>query len=111
MYMSSTLWPCGWRRWGRGGKLEPLPIKQLLDMAVSTDCFYIVPEVLNDFRLGRFYAKNGFIPEVEHVPDSVIELLDFEQLGRKTRIAEGGVYTERARLRDALSLVVVIVQE
>ena len=59
------------------------------------DCFHVVPEALNDSQLGYFYAKNGFIPEVEQVPDSVFELLDFEQLGRKARVAEGGVYTKQ----------------
>ena len=77
-----------------GGKQEKLPTKQLLDLAASVDCCHVVPEALNDSQLGYFYAKNGFIPEVEHVPDSVFDLLDFEQLGRKARIAEEGVYTE-----------------
>ena len=78
-----------------GGKQERLPIKQLLDLTASVDCFHVVPEALNDSQLGYFYAENGFIPEVEHVPDSVFKLLDFEQLGRKARVAERGVYTKQ----------------
>ena len=77
-----------------GKEQEILPIKQLLDLAASVDCCHVVPEALNDSQLGRFYAENGFIPVVDSVPDSVFELLDFEQLGRKARIAEKGVYTE-----------------
>ena len=77
-----------------GQKRKTLPVKKILDLAASVDCCHVVPEALNDSQLGRFYAENGFIPEVEHVPDSVFDLLDFEQLGRKARIAEEGVYTE-----------------
>ena len=78
-----------------GGQQEKISTRKLLDLAASVDCFHVVPEALNDSQLGYFYAKNGFIPEVEHVPDSVFELLDFEQLGRKARVAEGGVYTKQ----------------
>ena len=54
-----------------------------------------VADALNDAQLGRFYAENGFVPEVEHLPDKVFELLDFEKIGREARIGEGGVFTEK----------------
>ena len=47
----------------------------------------------DDTRLGRFYAANGFIPEVEGMPDKAFELLDFKRLGRRIRQAEGGIFT------------------
>ena len=74
---------------------ELLTIADFLTYANSTDCCHVVPEALDDSQLGRFYAENGFIPEVEHIPDSAFELLDFEQLGRQARIAEEGVHTKR----------------
>ena len=48
----------------------------------------------DDARLGRFYAANGFIPEVEGMPDKAFELLDFKRLGRRIRQAEGGIFTQ-----------------
>ena len=44
-----------------GGKL---PVQRLLDLAYSTDCCHVVADVLNYSQLGRFYADNGFVPEV-----------------------------------------------
>lgn len=68
-------------------------LSRLIDLAYSTDCCHVVGEALNDSQLGRFYAENGFIPEVIGVPDSIFELLDFEQLGRKARMEEHGIFT------------------
>jgi len=66
-----------------------------MSLAQNVDCCHVVDEALNDSQLGRFYAENGFIPEVEKVPDEIFELLDFEMLGRKARIGEGGVFTKK----------------
>lgn len=75
-------------------KYGPIRISTMIDLAYSTECCHVL-DVTTDAQLGRFYAENGFIPDVESVPDSIFELLDFEQLGRKARIEEGGVFTER----------------
>ena len=72
----------------------PMSVADLLTYANSTDCCHVVGEARNDSQLGRFYAENGFIPDIEAVPDSIFELLDFEQLGRKARVAEGGIFTK-----------------
>lgn len=69
-------------------------IPRLIDLAHSTDCCHVVGEALNDSQLGRFYAENGFIPEVIGIPDEIFELLDFEMLGRKARMGEHGVFTQ-----------------
>ena len=53
------------------GEQGAFTIKQLLDLAASVDCCHVVPDAANDSELGRFYAENGFIPEVDHVPDTV----------------------------------------
>lgn len=74
-------------------KYGPISISTMIDLAYSTDCCHVV-EVTTDAQLGRFYAENGFIPAVESVPDSIFELLDFEQLGRKARVEEGGIFTD-----------------
>lgn len=73
----------------------PITMQKLCDLAVSVDCCHVVGEALNDSQLGRFYAENSFVPEVENLPDAVFELLDFEKIGRQARLGEGGVFTER----------------
>lgn len=71
-----------------------IQIPRLIDLAYSTDCCHVVSGALNDSQLGRFYAENGFIPEVESVPDSIFEMLDFERIGREARLGEHGVFSE-----------------
>ena len=51
-------------------------------------------EARSPSQLGRFYAENGFVPEIESLPDSVFELLDFELIGRRAQQGEGGVFTD-----------------
>ena len=53
-------------------------------------------DALNDRQLGRFYAENGFVPEVENLSDEAFNLLDFEQIGRKMRKGEDGTFVERS---------------
>ena len=72
----------------------PMSVADIFTYANSIDCCHVVGEARNDSQLGRFYAENGFIPDIEAVPDSIFELLDFEHLGRRARVAEGGVFTK-----------------
>ena len=73
-----------------------LSLQRLLDLAYSTDCCYVAGDVLNYSQLGRFYAENGFVPEVENLSDEAFELLDFEQIGRKMKSGEDGTFVERS---------------
>ena len=72
-----------------------LSLRRLLDLAYSTDCCYVAGDVLNYSQLGRFYADNGFVPEVENLSDEAFDMLDFEQIGRKMDLGEDGVFVER----------------
>ena len=72
-----------------------LSIQRLLDLAYSTDCCHVV-DALNDGQLGLFYADNGFVPEVENLSDEAYDLLDFEQIGRKMRKGEDGIFVDRS---------------
>lgn len=64
----------------------------LQDLAVSakTDCYHVV-EAADDAQLGRFYAENDFVPELEGISDAVFEMLDFAGIGRTMRCGENGV--------------------
>lgn len=79
-------------------------ILRLIDLAYSTDCCHVVGKALNDSQLGRFYAENGFIPEVETVPEEIFELLDFALLGRKARMEEHGVFTSQGYVTQSEDL-------
>lgn len=72
-----------------------LTIQRLLDLAYSVDCCHVVPEVRDDAALGRFYVENDFLPELEKVPDKVLEMLDYAKIGRTMRQGESSVITPR----------------
>ena len=70
-----------------------ITMQELRDLAVSAgaDCCHVV-DVADDAQLGRFYAENDFVLELEGVPDAVFEMLDFAKIGKALRTGEGGVY-------------------
>ena len=74
-------------------KIDELTIQRMLDLAYSVDCCHVVPEVRDDAALGRFYVENDFLPELEKVPDKVLELLDYEKIGKTMRQGENSVIT------------------
>ena len=76
-------------------KNQTIPISRLIDLAYSTSCVHVAGEALNDAQLGRFCLENGFLPELEGLPDRVLDLLDFERIGREHRQANGGVLVRR----------------
>lgn len=71
-----------------------ITVPRLIDLAASADCCHILPEVITDEELGRFYADNGFLPELEHLPDNLYNALDYGKIGHEQRTAEGGVFTD-----------------
>lgn len=73
-------------------KQESITLKRLRDLTESVDCCHVVESVVSDGQLGRFYAENGFVPEVEGMSDAAFELLDFEKVGKMARMGECGVY-------------------
>ena len=66
-------------------------LARLCDLADNLH-LYNFANASDDEQLGKFYVENDFIPEMENAPDSVIEKLDFEKIGREMREVEGGVY-------------------
>ena len=70
-----------------------ITLQDLRDLAVSakTDCYHVV-EAADDAQLGRFYAENEFIPELDGVSNEVFEMLDFAGIGRMIRCSENGVF-------------------
>ena len=72
-----------------------ITLQDLRDLAVSakTDCYHVV-EVADDAQLGRFYAENDFVPELDGVSNEVFEMLDFAGIGRMMRCSENGVFVD-----------------
>ena len=70
-----------------------ITLQDLRDLAVSakTDCYHVV-DAADDAQLGRFYAEDGFIPELDGISDGVFKMLDFARIGKALRTGEGGVY-------------------
>lgn len=72
----------------------PMSVSDLLTYANSTDCCHVVSEATDDATLGRFYAENGFVPELDDLPDIVFEKLDFAKIGKEMRTSEWGIFTK-----------------
>ena len=70
-----------------------ITLQDLRDLAVSakTDCYHVV-DAADDAQLGRFYAENEFVPELDGISDEVFEMLDFASIGRMMRHGENGVF-------------------
>ena len=70
-----------------------ITLQDLRDLAVSakTDCYHVV-DAADDAQLGRFYAENEFIPELDGVSNEVFEMLDFAGIGRMMRQGENGIF-------------------
>ena len=70
-----------------------ITLQDLRNLAVSakTDCYHVV-DAADDAQLGRFYAENDFVPELDGISDEVFEMLDFAGIGRMMRCSENGVF-------------------
>ena len=71
-----------------------LTMQDLRDLAISAgaDCCHVVGAT-SDAELGRFYAENGFMEELDGLSDGVFEMLDFGKIGKALRIGEKGTFT------------------
>ena len=74
---------------------DRMSTERFYDLMHSVECCHYV-DVPNDRGLGKFYVDNGFVPELDNIPESVISKLDFKQIGQEMREAEGGVFLDEA---------------
>ena len=72
--------------------VETIPIGSLIDYAYSGECCHVLEDAVTDEELGRFLVENGFIPETDAIPDATLELLDYAQIGKNHREAEGSTF-------------------
>lgn len=71
-----------------------IPFNELYDFAASTDCCNVAFGVTSDYKLGKFYVDNGFIPEYDYLPESVYDDLDYAKIGREMRVDEHGAFID-----------------
>lgn len=71
--------------------VDTVPLKRLLDLAYSTDCCEVHPDVNSYEELGHFYVESGLIPELKGIPDQALSMLDYEGIGKKFSQEEGGI--------------------
>ena len=53
---------------------------------------YHIVDAANEEQLGKFYAENDFLPELEGISDRAFQLLDFAKIGKQMRSGERGVF-------------------
>ncbi|MDJ0305640.1 antirestriction protein ArdA [Dehalobacter sp.] len=76
-------------------KIEKAPnLPKLINLTYSLAHCHVVFEARNDEQLGKFYVDNGFITELEEVPEKVLQYIDYKKVGRIHREAEKGVFTK-----------------
>jgi hypothetical protein len=71
----------------------PIAVERLINMTHSMENCQIAYEAHDDASLGLFYADNGFVPELETLPENVFKWLDYGKIGKEMREGEGGVFT------------------
>lgn len=81
-------------------RISDITLPRLISLADNTPYCDVIDVAFNDLQLGKFYAENGFVTELEQIPDEAFkiieDMLDYEQIGRKMRQAEGGVFVDRS---------------
>lgn len=83
-----------------------LTMQDLRTLAVSAgaDCCHVVGAT-SDAELGRFYAENGFMEELDGLSDDVFEMLDFGKIGKALRTGENGTFTRNGYVVQHSELV------
>ena len=72
----------------------PITAQELMMMlAANVNRCHVLADIHTDEDLGKFYADNDFLPELNDLPDSVYDLLDYAKIGKQMREDESGVFT------------------
>lgn len=63
-------------------------LKDMINLALSTDSVELIPEAGNDEKLGRYLIEN----EDRDIPEWLTDYVDYEAYGRDAAINAGGTY-------------------
>ena len=83
----------------------PIPVDRLINMTHSTEHCQIAYEAHDDQSLGKFYADNDFMPELETLSERIFPWLDYGKIGKEMREGEGGVFTSHSASLTAETLI------
>ena len=70
-----------------------ITVPELMMLAANVNRCHVLADIHTDEDLGKFYADNDFLPELNDLPDSVYDLLDYAKIGEQMREDESGVFT------------------
>ena len=71
----------------------PIMVQELMMLASNVDRCQVLADVHTNEDLGKFYADNDFLPELNNLPDSAYALLDYAKIGKQMRESEAGTFT------------------
>ena len=71
----------------------PITVQELMMLASNVDRCEVLADVHSNEDLGKFYVENGFRDDLDALPDSVYDLLDYAKIGKQMRESEAGVFT------------------
>ena len=70
-----------------------ITVPELMMLAHNVDHCHVLADVHSNEDLGKFYVENGFRDDLDALPDSVYDLLDYAKIGKQMREDEAGVFT------------------
>ena len=71
----------------------PITTQELMMLASNVDHCQVLADVHSNEDLGKFYVENGFREDLDALPDSVYDLLDYAKIGKQMRESEAGTFT------------------
>ena len=70
-----------------------ITVPELMMLASNVDRCHVLADVHSNEDLGKFYVENGFREDLDALPDSVYDLLDYAKIGKQMSEDESGVFT------------------
>ena len=70
-----------------------ITVPELMMLAANVNRCHVLADIHTDEDLGKFYVENGFREDLDGLPDSVYDFLDFSKIGKQMRENEVGTFT------------------
>ena len=70
-----------------------ITVPELMMLAANVNRCHVLADIHTDEALGKFYVENGFREDLDALPDSVYDLLDYAKIGKQMSEDESGVFT------------------
>lgn len=70
-----------------------ITVPELMMLAANVNRCHVLADIHTDEDLGKFYVENGFRDDLDALPDSVYDFLDFSKIGKQMRENEVGTFT------------------